>query len=67
MNIIANANDCLHAGFFAEMRAIIVKVFKQAICRNAWLSFPYNIPGKFTLVQMQMDACMQIFLQKWEL
>ena len=46
MNISANANGCLHAEIFAEMGAIICKVFKQAICRNAWLSFPSNIPGK---------------------
>ena len=67
IHISANAKECLHADLFAEMAAIIVKVFKQAICRSAWLSFPCNIAGKFTLVQMQMDVCMQIFLQKWEL
>ena len=46
MNISANATELLHADFFAEMGAIICKVFKQANCRNAWLSFPCNIPGK---------------------
>ena len=46
MNISAKANKSLHADFLAEMGAIICKVFKQAICRNAWLSFPCNIPGK---------------------
>ena len=67
MNITANATECLHAESFAEMGAIMCKVFRQAICRNAWLSFPCNIPGEFTLLQMQMNFCMQIFLQKWEL
>ena len=67
MNIIANANECLHADFLAEMGAIICKVFIQAICRNAWLSFPCTISGKFTLLQMEMNFCKQIFLQKWEL
>ena len=46
MKITANATECLHADFLAEVGAIICKVFKQAICRNAWLSFPYIIPGK---------------------
>ena len=35
IQIITNANECLHADLFAEIGAIFVEVFKQAICRNA--------------------------------
>ena len=62
IHISANANEFLHEAFFAEIVAIIFEVFKQAIWRNAWLSFPCNIPGIFTLVQMQRNVLMQIAL-----
>ena len=52
---------------FAEIGALICKVYKQAIWRNTWLSFAWSISGKCTLLERQMNFCMQIFLQKFEL
>ena len=52
---------------FAEIGALICKVYKQAIGRNTWLSFASCLPRKCTLLERQMNFCMQNLLQQLEL
>ena len=67
MHIIRNANSLLHADSFAEIGALICKIFKQAFGRNTWLPVGWSIPGKCTLSERQIIFWMQIFLQRLEL
>ena len=67
IHIIRNANALLHADSFAEIGALICKVFKQAFERNTWLPVGWSIPGKCTLLERQIMFWMQIFLQRLEL
>ena len=57
----------MHADSFAEIEALICKVFKQAFGRNTWLSVGWSIPGKCSLLERQIIVWMQIFLQRLEL
>ena len=65
MQIFGKANEFLHADFVAEIGALICKVYKQVIGRNTWLSFALIIPGKCTLLERQMNFCMQPFCRNW--
>ena len=57
----------MHADSFAEIGALICKVFKQAFGRNTLLPVAWSIPGKCTLLERQIIVWMQIFLQRLEL
>ena len=46
---------------FAEVWAIFFKDFSWEIKRNFWLSFAWIIPGKSTMLQRQINICIQVF------
>ena len=67
MHIIGKANELLHADLFAESGGWICKFYEQEIRWNTWLSFAWSISGKCTLLETQINFCMQTLLQILEL